>query len=228
MMQEERITTPLLNTRKIQNDKITMAAISLFSTLGYLSMFLQNCKKDGNKYETSEILMHSALTIGVLTSVAAVIGARIQKEEAENVTHLTTMDYAQHIAKRMFKPHVDLRRFYAFGTLLSNVVLLPGDILCFGNLVAERFVLQSLYTAFQFSALTVPKDSSNAFLAWGLIKGAFQIVSLGVVATQDPKEYAATIGANVCFEIAALAAIASAIKTKCADRKAPTSDGLGV
>lgn len=227
MMQADKTTsTPLLNTKRVSDNKVTMSLIGLFSTAGYFSMFFQQCKKDGKEYETSEVLMHTALSIGLLYSLM-MIAAKNYKGEAENVGEMSRIEYAKYIANRMFKPHVDPRRSYAFGTLLSNIVLLPGDILCFGNLVTERLILQSLYTVLQFTALTVPKDSANSFLAWGITKGAFQLISLAVVA-KNPQEFAATIAANVCFTVAALTAITSGTSTKCAAIKEPVSDGLGV
>ena len=206
--------------------KHTMTLIGLGSAAAYTVFYFQ--KFDSNNL-TGRGLWDAGISIGLITSAFTMVASsclyRSSSDKRAAESQMTWGQYIPHVAKSMFNPCADPRRFYTFGNFIGNWLLLPAEILNMGNLVTVRCVVEPLYYLAQFTALAGPVKSENSYIAWGAIKGIFQGISL-FVSLKEPEKFAPIIAANSIFLATSLFAVASGISTKLAERKEAVSIGV--
>ncbi len=212
---------PLVKNQSDSNffAKYTMALIGLGSAAAYGVFYFQ--KFDSNNL-TGRGLWDTGVSIGLITSAFTMVASSCLCKPSSDgraaEEKMTWRQYIPHVAKNMVNPCVDPRRFYAFGNLVANSLLLPAEILNMGNLVTVRCVVEPLYYLAQFTALAGPVKAENSYIAWGAIKGIFQGISL-FVSLKEPEKFAPIIAANSLLLVTSLTAIISGVSTKIAQKK---------
>lgn len=198
--------------------QFTMPVIALGSIAAYSACFWQFQRDNSAGYGMWIAANSIGIAVSLLTMCSCYTCCGEIAKQRELEAEMSWRQYLPYLAKQMINPLNDNRRFFAFGTSISNWLMLGGEALEMHDFLTARFVLEPLYYLAQFTALTIPVKSENAYLIWGATKGLFQLISLGVSA-QEPEKYEPIIAANIIFLGTAIAAISSGIMTKYMNRE---------
>ena len=172
----------------------------------------------------------TGLTLGLVTSILTMLSStclcRPQHERRVEEAQMTWRQYVPHVAKSMWNPCTDNRRFYAVGMLISGCFAFPGEILSLKNFSPTALdILEPIYYLSQFAALAVPVKTEDAYFAWGWMKSIRSAIYLGIAASK-PEAFAPVIASDTIQLIGGLFAGLSGAYIKYTNRN--SENNLGV
>ncbi len=133
-----------------------------------------------------------------------------RKLEEEN--KMTWGQFLPHLGIKLVNPCGNLRRFFAGGSLLTDLFAIPAQAMLISEYSTLISMLMPPYALAKAVSLALPTRDDVALLTFGLLKTAFSVVALGL-ASVEKENKAIIIASEALFLASGVLSIASGIKT---------------